>query len=293
MIGRQLTALLVAKGYKVIVLTRKPKTGGNNVLYAQWDVDKLTIDTHAIAEADHIVHLAGEGIADRRWTDKRKQQIRDSRVNGGRTIVKALTEINNKVQTVVSASAMGWYGEDKGAAPFKETDPPSADFLGETCREWEESIQPVTALSKRLVILRTGIVLSNAGGAFREFMKPFKAGLASILGSGNQVVSWIHVEDMCRMYVAAIEMKHLNGVYNAAAPEPVTNKALMLAIAKARKRAYIPIHVPAFVLKKILGEMSIEVLKSATLDSSKIVKGGFSFIYPTIEAAVNDLVRTS
>jgi len=293
LIGTALTSLLTAKGYKVIILSRKTHQARDNISYSIWDLNKSYIDPDAIRQADHIIHLAGAGVADRRWTDKRKKVIRDSRVKSGKLIVKALSENENKVRTVVSASAMGWYGPDKkGDRPFIETDPSSDDFLGSTCKLWEESISPVTNFSKRLVYIRTGIVFSNKGGAFKEFVKPLKAGIATILGSGNQVISWIHIDDLCRLYLEAIEMHHLKGPYNASAPENITNKELMLKIARARRRPYIPIHVPEFVLKIVLGEMSIEVLKSATLDDSLIRNAGFNFIYPTVDAALNDLVRT-
>jgi len=142
-----------------------------------------------------------------------------------------------------------------------------------------------------LVIFRTGVVLSNRGGAFKEFLKPFKAGIAAILGSGSQMISWIHIDDLCRLYLTAIEMNRVNGVYNATAPETISNKQLMLKLADIRRRPYIPIHVPEFVLKVVVGEMSIEVLKSANVDDTKIRKAGFKFIYPTVESALNDLVR--
>ena len=292
LIGTALTSLLTSKGYKVIILSRKQRHAKENVSYAVWDLKNSYIDPEAIRQADHIIHLAGAGVADKRWTKKRKQEIRDSRVNSGKLIIKSLSEIENKVRTVVSASGIGWYGSDKkNKEPFIEIDPHSDDFLGSTCKLWEESIQPVTKNGKRLVIFRTGIVFSNKGGAFKEFLKPLKAGVAAILGSGNQMVSWIHIDDLCRLYLAAIEMQHLNGIYNATAPETITNKQLMLKIGKARRRPYIPIHVPEFALKLVLGEMSIEVLKSATVDDSKIRNAGFNFIYPTVDSAINDLVR--
>jgi uncharacterized protein len=291
LIGTALTSLLTSKGYNVIILSRRKHAPHGNVSYALWDLKTSYIDPEAIQRADHIIHLAGAGIAEKRWTKKRKKEIADSRVNSGKLITQALTEIENKVRTVVSASAMGWYGVDrKNGRPFTEADPPSNDFLGNTCRLWEASLHPVTGLGKRLVHLRTGIVFSNSGGAFKEFLKPFRGGVAAILGSGKQVISWIHIDDLCRIYLTAIENPELNGPYNASTPETITNKQLMLKIAKARKRPFIPIHVPALALKLVLGEMSIEVLKSTTMDDSKIRNSGFNFIYPTVDAALNDLI---
>ncbi|MBO9573333.1 MAG: TIGR01777 family oxidoreductase [Chitinophagaceae bacterium] len=304
LIGTALSEMLVAKGYEVIILTRSPgsprknkrnkkrKEENKNISYAVWDINRSIIDPLAIAKADHIIHVAGAGVADKRWTDKRKAEIINSRINSSKLLIKALAENENKVKSVVSASAIGWYGPDtKGSKrAFTENDPPHTDFLGETCRLWEQSIEPVTQLGKRLVILRTGIVFSNDGGAFPEFKKPFKAGIAAILGGGKQMVSWIHIDDLCRMYIEGIENNSLSGIYNAVAAEPVTNKELILRIAKVRKKPFIPIHVPEFVLKLALGEMSIEVLKSATVDNRKIQSAGFKFLYPTLDAALNELI---
>ena len=292
LVGTALTNLLTSKGYRVIILSRRKHASIGNVSYALWDLKTSYIDPEAIKSADHIIHLAGAGVADKRWSDKRKKEILDSRVDSSKLLVKALTEINNNVQTVVSASAMGWYGPDrKDKSPFVESDPPSGDFLGTTCRLWEQSIQPVMGLGKRLVYLRTAIVFSTKGGAFNEFLKPFRGGVAAILGSGKQVISWIHIDDLCRMYLSAIENREMNGQYNACAPETISNKQVMLKIAKVRKRPYIPVHVPEFALKILLGEMSIEVLKSTTMDDSRIRNTGFNFIFPTVDAALNDLMR--
>lgn len=294
MIGRRLTQLLAAKGYEVIILSRQspaPKPGA--VSYANWDVNRQTIDKEAIAKADHIIHLAGAGVADKRWSKKRKQEIVNSRTESSALIVKALTENPNKVKTVVSSSAIGWYGADTAKSRqngFSEEAPADTAFLGNTCRLWEESIDPVKELGKRLVKLRTGIVLSNEGGAFAAFKKPLKAGLATILGSGKQAISWIHVDDLCRMFIYAIEMEAMNGPYNAVAPHPVTNQYLTIALAKQmRGKFYIPVYVPAFVLKIMLGEMSIEVLKTTTVSCHKIQLAGFDFTYPTLEKAIAEL----
>jgi uncharacterized protein (TIGR01777 family) len=292
LIGTTLSELLVAQGYKVVILTREPRQlTGENLSYATWDIKNGTIDKNAVAAADHIIHMAGAGVAEKRWTESRKKEIADSRVNSSRLLIKALEENPNKVQTVISASAIGWYGPDvsPGTRAFVETDPASTDFLGETCRAWENSIQPVTAMGKRLVVLRTSIVLSKKGGAFPELTKTLKVGIASILGSGRQVVSWIHIDDICRLYLYALQNKNMQGVYNAATPAYITNKELVLKAAKKRNKPFIAVHVPEFALKLALGEMSTEVLKSTTVGDAKIRNAGFKFIYPEIDAALNQL----
>jgi len=291
LIGTALSQYLSAKGHAIIILSRNPgKISKDGIKFAEWDVEAGTIDRDSIAACDYIIHLAGAGVADKRWTKKRKAEIVSSRVQGAKLLVKALQEIPNNVKAIISSSAIGWYGPDKGKA-FVETDLPYTDYLAQTCIQWEEAIEPVATLGKRLVKLRTGIVLSNDGGALKEFKTPLRFGLAAILGTGKQMISWIHMDDLCRMYEYAIENKELQGVYNATAPKPVDNNTLTIELAKKlRGKAFITIPVPAFVLKIALGEMSIEVLKSATVSSSKIQNAGFQFLYPTIDAAFNELI---
>jgi len=295
MIGKALTQALIERGFNVIVLTRnisdKQKAKIDKLSYTIWDLKKRTIDKDAFAKADYIIHLAGASVAEKRWTKKRKQEIVSSRVDSGKLIVDSLKNLPNKVKTVVSATAIGWYGPDKNdGKEFKEEDPSSNDFLGQTCKQWEAAIEPASFLGKRLVKLRIGIVLSNEGGAYPEFKKPLKFGLATILGNGKQIVSWIHIDDLVRAILFAMENKKMEGVYNAVAPHPVSNKELVLEIArKVRGRSYIPVHVPTFALKIRLGEMSVEVLKSATVSSEKIQQAGFIFQYSNLESAISQL----
>jgi hypothetical protein len=298
MIGKRLTELLINKGYQVIILTRGQTSVTSNqssVSYAQWNIEKQTIDVDAIQKADHIIHLAGAGVADKRWTTKRKKEIVDSRVQSSKLIVKAVTEIPNTIKTVVSTSAIGWYGADTKDSlqnGFDEDANADTEFLGTTCKLWEESISAVESVNKRLVKLRVGIVLSNAGGALAEFRKPMQMGIAAILGNGKQIISWVHVDDLCNMFIYAIEHEEMNGVFNAVAPNPVSNKTLTLTLAKIMKgNFFIPFYVPAFLLKIILGEMSVEVLKSATVNANKIKKAGYVFLYPTIETALKQLFK--
>ncbi len=301
LIGTALTKALVQKDYEVIILSRhKNSSAEKKVSYAVWNVPDQTIDEEAIKKADYIIHLAGANVAEKRWTKKRKKEIVDSRVKSGALLVKALKEIPNHVQTVISSSAIGYYGPDRlipnpspggegRAFPFVETDPPFNDFLATTVQQWEQAIEPVKELNKRLVIFRTGIVFSNEGGAYKEFKKPLQFGIAAVLGSGKQIVSWIHIDDLIRLYMEAIENESWQGVYNAVSPTPVSNQQTILEIAQQRKKFYLPVKIPAFALKIALGEMSVEVLKSATVSSEKVRKQGFEFLYPTIEDAVASL----
>ena len=294
MVGQSLTNVLLAKGYQVIVLTRQKKQSSrSHFSFAQWDLNKGWIDPAAIAAADYIIHLAGEGVADKRWTAARKKAILDSRVNSSALLVKALKENPNKVKAIVAASAIGWYGPDNEKSiqsGFVETDVVDSSFLGDTCRQWEESMHPVKALGIRLVTIRIGIVFNKMGGALAEFMKPAKLGAAAILGDGQQVVSWIHQQDLNRLMLFALETEKVTGVYNAVAPDPVNNAILTKAIASRFHTWAIPFHVPSFILKVMLGEMSVEVLKSAKVSASKIIAAGFKFDYASMDEALDDLL---
>ncbi|MDE3235733.1 MAG: TIGR01777 family oxidoreductase [Bacteroidota bacterium] len=294
LVGTRLTQMLLAKGHHVIILSRrKNAVSSSGLSYAFWDPQLQQIDNDAVASADYIIHLAGAGVAEKRWTKARKLEILNSRTQSSSLLVKALRDVPNKVKAIVSSSAIGWYGPDSNSSRqngFEENMQAEKDFLGSTCYAWEQSIQPVADLGKRLVILRTGIVLSKEGGALKEFMKPLKSGVAAILGSGRQTISWIHIDDLCRMFMYAVEQP-IEGVFNAVAPHPVTNKELTLVLAKKMRRSFfVPVHVPSLFLKIILGEMSIEVLKSTTVSSQKIKNTGFTFLFPALDAALNDLL---
>ncbi len=305
MVGRALSRMLVNKGYKVIILTRdiQNMVQAENISYAKWDINKKQIDLQAVQQSEYIIHLAGAGVFDKKWTAAYKKEIADSRTNSSRLIIDTLKQHSHSIKSVISASAIGWYGADHmpnrtvkqpeliEKDRFQENEKADSSFLGETCRLWEESIDPVTALGIRLVKLRIGIVLSNDGGALAEFKKPLRFGIGAVLGNGRQVVSWIHIEDLCRSFIHALENEKLQGSYNAVAPGPVTNKTLTLKLANIIKgKFFIPVNVPNFILKLLLGQRSIEVLKSATASCRKLKETGFVFLYPSIEAALQELV---
>lgn len=296
LIGQSLGQALLGKGYQVIILSRGKRQGSGHskLAYAHWDPSRGEIDRSAIEQADYIINLAGTPLAGKRWTKKRKQEILESRVESGRTLIKALQEIPNKVSTVINASAIGWYGPDSkisGPKPFEEADPPATDFLGSVCRRWEDSVEGVKALNKRLVILRIGIVLSREGGAFKEFVKPLRFGLAGVPGNGRQIMSWIHISDLVNLFIRVLEDPAFRGIYNAVAPEPVPAARMIRQLRKSYGRFSIPIKAPAFLLRLMIGEMSIEVLKSCTVSCHRAMNLGFRFEFKDIELAVDDLLR--
>jgi uncharacterized protein len=293
LIGRALSRFLESRGFEVIILTRTPKKhrrSSPGITYAAWNPDDETVNEEAFKNASYLIHLAGAGVVDKPWTAKRKKEIVESRTKASELLIRAMSRIPNQIVSVVSASAIGWYKE-KSAGQSVETDPPDSGFLGETCRAWENSILPVQDLGKKLVILRTGIVLSNEGGAFPEFAKPVRYGIAGVLGDGSQIISWIHIEDICRIYLEAMTNPKWSGVYNAVAPNPVSNKTFMLALAKKMKGSfYIQVPVPHFILRLMMGDRSEEVLKSSNISANKLKATGFQFIFPTIDGAFQDLI---
>jgi uncharacterized protein len=295
LVGKSLLKQLLQKNYEVIILTRKltDTPHQENVSYALWNVKEGTIDVDALKKADAIFHLAGAGVMDKKWDEAYRKEIEESRTQSSALLINTLQKMEHKVKVLVSASAIGWYGEDKIPNHyFTEDEKADEAFLGMVCKKWEESVEAGEAIGIRVCKLRTGIVLSNDGGAYKEFKTPLKLGVASILGNGKQMVSWIHINDLCRQFIFALENEKMSGSYNAVAPTPVTNKTLTLEIAKNVKgKFYIPVHVPTFVLKIMMGIRSIEILKSTTVSCEKIKEAGFTFLYPSIEAAVEEIER--
>jgi uncharacterized protein len=293
LVGKALVKALIKKNYQIIILTRNLENlpPQANVEYALWNVQNATIDLAALQKADAIIHLAGAGVMDKKWDDAYKKEIEESRTKSSELLVNTLRKNTHKVKVIISASAIGWYGADKIPNHFfKEEEKADDTFLGIICQKWEASVETAQALGIRVCKMRIGIVLSNDGGAYKEFKASLKFGIASILGNGKQMISWIHIDDLCRQFIFALENENINGSYNAVAPAPVNNKLLTLSIAnRLRGKFYIPITVPQFVLKIILGDRSIEILKSTTVSCEKIKALGFMFLYPSIDAAINEI----
>ena len=293
-IGKHLTALLVKQGYQVVVFSRNPKKNNAtaNVSYASWDPENEKIDTASIMKLTGIVHLAGAGIADKRWTPERKKELTDSRVKTTASLVSQLKAYAPHCHTMIAASATGFYGPDRaGVSPFTEDSPAYDDFLGKLCVAWENEEHKAEEMM-RTVILRFGIVLGRESGAFNEFEKPMHFGIMPILGNGKQMVSWIEVDDLCRMILFSLESERVNGIYNAVSPEPVSNKTMMRSIAKLMGGIKIPVYAPAFMIKLLFGELSTEVLKSVTAKADKIVNTGFEFQYDSIDKAVGAILKS-
>ncbi|NBA85379.1 TIGR01777 family protein [Emticicia sp. CRIBPO] len=291
LVGRALTAKLLHAGHQIVILSRtKQKIHGVKV--SQWNLAKNWIEEGAFEGVEAIVHLAGEGIADKPWTRKRKEEIIESRVGPVEVLSKYVSENKIRIGVFVTASAIGYYGGDTFEEIMTERSKPGSDFLARCTVKWEEAADAFGKVNKcRVVKIRTGIVLSKEGGVLSKLMKPIKLGLGSPLGSGKQWISWIHIEDLTEFYYYALENSEMKEAYNAVSSNPVTNKKFTVEIAsKLGKKIWLPA-VPAFLLKIVLGEMSVVVLGSSFVKNRRNEKEKiFELKFENIEEALTDLI---
>jgi uncharacterized protein len=284
LVGMRLSELLVTKGYTVGHLTRSVNNSKSDYKQFLWDIEKDYIDPAAMEFADTIVHLAGAGVADKRWTAERKKEILDSRVASTRLLYKAIEYGKKLPEALISASAVGYYGFNNGQDLFEETDPPADDFLAKVTEAWEKEIFEFPGMQVRTVALRIGVVLTERGGALPQMALPIKMFAGAPLGSGKQLNSWIALDDLCRMFIYMIENENYRGVYNAVAPKPVSNLVLTKAIAKQLKRPVWPFGVPAFLLRLLLGEMSVIITGSCGVKNHKIAtETNFTYEFGDLE----------
>ncbi len=289
MIGHRLTELLLAKGHKVSYLSRK-KEKMPKVEVFQWDIQKGYIEKGALEAADYVVHLAGAGIADKRWTDERKKEIIDSRIQPIELINSYLQKNNIQLKGFISASAIGIYGGDTGDVRLDENSELGNDFLAECTKLWEIHAKKVTNTA-RIVNVRIGIVLSEKGGALPKLVQPIRLGFGAALGSGKQFMSWIHVDDLCEIFVKAIEDETMQGPYNAVAPNPVTNQEMTSVAAQVLKKPLWLPNVPIFALKLVFGEMGIVVTGGNFVLNKRLSKEtDFQYKFINIKEALNDLL---
>jgi uncharacterized protein (TIGR01777 family) len=287
LIGTRLTELLFQQGHDVAHVGRSQRPG--RIPSYAWDVKKGTMDRRALDSVDAIVHLAGAGIADQRWTTVRKKEIIDSRVQSTALLYDVLNEGNHQVKSFVAASAIGYYGFGDDHAVFTEASPAGVDFLAQVTKQWEEASDKINLLGIRVIKLRIGIVLSEKGGALKSMATPIRLGLGAALGTGKQYLSWIHLDDLCGAFIKALDDASMQDVYNAVATQPVTNLEMTGAIAKIlNKPLWLPA-VPGFVLKLMLGEMAAAVTTGSQVSSEKIRKAGFTFQFTELEKALSDL----
>lgn len=281
LVGTQLVKMLSQHNHEVVILSRNPK----NKNEFKWDISSNFIDEKALLKTEYIIHLAGAGIADKRWSDKRKQTIIDSRVKTANLLFDKINELNIELKGFISASGIGYYGAVTSNKIFKETDTPGTDFLADVCTKWESAALQFEKNKIPVTILRTGVVLSKEGGALERMKTP----IISPLGSGKQYMPWIHIEDLCQMYINAVE-ENIKGIYNAVAPEHHTSKTFSKELAKSINKPYLGIGVPSFLLKILFGKMAVILLEGSRISSKKIEKNrGFSFRFSSLDKALSKL----
>jgi uncharacterized protein (TIGR01777 family) len=286
-IGGYLSKRLKEKGHEVRHLSRSKRPNSSFPTF-QWNVREQTIDDAALAGVDYIINLTGAGVADQRWTDKRKQLIISSRTNSTKLLADALKRLNIKPKLYINSSAVGYYGH-RGDALLTEEDGPGEGFLSESCTAWEQSVEAVRQLGVPVCINRTGIVLHPDHGALTKMLIPLNFFTSTYFGDGQQFYSWIHIDDMVETFVFTIEQQ-LTGTYNAVAPHPVRNKTMAAALGPAKGKPALVIPAPAFALKLALGEMSHTVLDSTRCSPAKLEAEGFVFKYPQLPEALKDLL---
>ena len=280
LIGTKLAKKLIDKDHDVIILSRNPKQENE----FKWDVSSNYIDEKALIHTDYIIHLAGAGIADKRWTEKRKQVIIDSRVKTANLLFDKINELKIDLKGFISASGIGYYGATTSDKIFEETDKVGTDFLGEVCQKWENAAQQFSTKNIPVTILRTGIVLAKKGGALDKMKTP----VITPLGSGKQYIPWIHIDDLCYLYMAVIE-DNLTGIFNAVAPEHHTSSSFSKALAKSIKRPYLGIGVPSFILQILFGEMAVILLKGSRISTKKTEKNKYPFRFSKLQKALSNL----
>lgn len=282
-VGKHLTDVLIDNGFLVSILSRSDQKNTPSITYYKWDLKKNFIDQKAILEADYIIHLAGEGIVEKRWTTKRKKAILESRIKPIDLIFSILKEQNKNLDAFISASGVGIYGAITSHKICDETTPPANDFLGDTCQQWENTVDEIATLNIRTVKVRTGIVLGKDEGFLKKIVPSFKSGFGAVLGTGKQYLPWIHIDDLCQIYLKAIQDEQIQGAYNACVTDATTNSRFSKVLANLFGYTIWLPKVPAFVLKIVLGEMSIAVLKGQRVSSEKIQKTGFEFQFTDLE----------
>lgn len=285
LVGRHLSKMLQREGYEVRLLGRTPKTSAE----FRWDLSKGFIDAEALRKADHIVHLAGAGIGDKNWTAARKKEIVESRVGGCDLLFRTCQEHGFRPKSFISASAIGFYGSSSFNRPLTESDEVGQGFLASVCEDWEKAALSFEAAGIRTVRVRTGIVLASDGGILPQMALPVRMGLGTAIGSGKQSIPWIHINDLCRIYLQAIRETSWTGAYNAVAQEAVTNKRFTKELARLFHKPNWPVSIPSFLIKLVLGERSELLLKGNDVQSARLSESGFTFQFDRLEDALKNL----
>jgi uncharacterized protein len=290
LVGRRLSELLILKGFEVSWLSRNAGNAGEIKIY-KWDLHTNFIDENAFKDIDHIIHLAGEGIADKKWSKERKKLIIESRVESTKLLFTYVAKLNVDLKSFVSTSAIGFYGGENGNNYLDEYSNAGKDFIAQVCQKWENEIFEFLELNIRTVCIRTGIVLDKKNGALPQLALPIKLGFGAYLGTGNQWMSWIHIDDLCEIFIKSVQDESFVGVYNGVASNPATNKVFSRAVAKQLKRWILPLYLPKFLFKILFGEMAIVVTGSSHVLCKRLSETDFQFQFRTLESALEDIYK--
>lgn len=290
LIGRKLALMLISEGFRLRLLSRKKKAAEPYHEVFTWDIQQGYLEPGALDGVDVVIHLAGEGIADGRWTESRKKEILSSRVDGLNLIRREAEKNQKHFKLLLSGSATGWYGAITDDVLHTEDEPAAEDFLGETCRKWEDAANAFTAFTDRVVKIRTGVVLSASSGALPKLVQPFRYYAGAVLGSGKQHIPWVHEDDICGIFKFAVLSDHVSGAYNASAAGRCTNRQFTEAVGRVLKRPVLPLPVPSFALKLLFGEMSAVVLEGCPVSNKKIKDSGYRFRFENLEEALRNLI---
>lgn len=289
-IGKHLIPKLLAKGHSVVIIGRTKKEIAGVQSFV-WDLEKQELDERALVDVTHIIHLAGAGIADKPWSPSRKREILESRVIPLQILAKALQARHQRIKAIISSSAVGFYGGITSDQVFTEDSKPANDFLGSTCKMWEDAVQVFKPVADREVRIRTSVVLMKDSGALPKLVRPTKLGFGAAIGTGKQWMPWIHINDLVDVFIQSVEDKNLNGPYNAAAPEHANQTTMIRKIGKALHRPTFLPPVPKFLLSMTMGEMSTVVTEGSRVSSQKLIDSGFEFQFSDLQHALNDLLQ--
>ena len=292
LVGQHMISMMDQDQYDIYILSRSESGEKDGIRYVNWNTRTSHIDNadSLFKDVYGIINLAGAGIADKRWTDERKKVILDSRILSSDTLIKTIEQTGARPKVMLSASAVGYYG-DRKEEKLTEDSLPGEGFISDVCVDWEKANLRADSLVDRNVILRIGIVLSGKGGALHEILKTTITGIYGYFGNGKAYYPWIHIDDLCRMFLEGLEDEKISGIYNASAEEPVTIKELVAGVRKAKGGFGPLLPVPGFGLRIALGQMATMLLNSTRAIPQAMMRDGFAFKFKTVTEAVKDILH--
>jgi uncharacterized protein (TIGR01777 family) len=286
LVGKAIASLLEEKGYRVAFLSRNLSSEDHRFYY--WDIVAGTLDPKAIEFADIIIHLAGENISAKSWSKDQKRKIIESRVKSTELLFEKMKASSKKPSLFISASAVGYYGIEPSTEEAREEDKPGDDFLAKTVQMWENAVLKIEELAIPTIRLRFGVVISEQGGFLSSIVWPVKLGIGSPVGSGDQYIPWIELSDLAALIHFVLTLDKPKKVYNAVAPEHISNRELMRTLAKKMNKPFFFPAIPSFMIRLLFGEMGDIILFGKKVSSDRISSEGFSFKYKSFEEAISN-----